>query len=73
MKDGAIKAARGEPVGADLVFEGAPGTVAAAVYGGVPLAELEKAGALKIEGDRSIAERFLTLFPLPPKAPRPGV
>jgi hypothetical protein len=56
-----------------MTFEGAPGAVAAAVYGGVPLAELEKAGALKIEGDRSIAERFLTLFPLPPKAPRPGV
>ena len=72
MKDGAIKAARGEPAGADLVFEGAPGAVAAAVYGGVPFAELEGAGMLKLEGDRTIADRFITLFPLPPKAPRPG-
>ena len=71
MKDGMIKAERGEPAGADLVFEGAPGAVAAAVYGGVPFAELEAAGALKIEGDRTIADRFITLFPLPPKAPRP--
>lgn len=72
MQDGAIKAVRGEPTGADLVFEGAPGAVAAAVYGGVPLAALEAEGALTLAGDRTIAERFITLFPLPPKAPRPG-
>lgn len=71
MKDGAIKAVRGEPAGPDVTFEGAPGAVAAAVYGGVPLAELEAAGALKLAGDRTVAERFITLFPLPPKAPRP--
>lgn len=72
MRDGAIRAVRGEPADADLVFEGAPGAVAAAVYGGVPFAELEAAGMLKLEGDRMIADRFITLFPLPPKAPRPG-
>jgi DNA-binding HxlR family transcriptional regulator len=72
MKDGAVVAARGDPVGTDLVFEGTPGAVAAAVYGGVPLAELEAGGALKIGGDRALAERFIALFPLPPKAPRPG-
>ena len=44
-----------------------PTVLAAAVYGGVPLAELEKAGVLSIEGNRSLAERFVTLFPLPPK------
>jgi DNA-binding HxlR family transcriptional regulator len=71
MKDGAVRAVRGDPVGAEVTFEGAPGAVAAAVYGGVPLAELEAGGALRLEGDRSIAERFITLFPLPPKAPRP--
>jgi DNA-binding HxlR family transcriptional regulator len=71
MKDGAVVAARGEPAGTDLVFEGAPGAIAAAVYGGVALADLEKDGALRIEGDRALAERFITLFPLPPKAPRP--
>ena len=38
-----------------------------AVYGGVPIEVLESEGALKIEGDRALAERFVTLFPLPPK------
>src|SRR5207237_6142518 len=71
MKEGAIRAVRGDPVDTDVTFEGAPVAVAAAVYGGVPLAELEAGGALEIEGDRKVAERFITLFPLPPKAPRP--
>lgn len=65
---GAIRAERGLPAGADLVFAGAPAAVAAAVYGGVPLAALEADGALTIEGDRKLAERFVALFPLPPKA-----
>ena len=37
-------------------------------YGGAPLAALEEAGALRIEGDRALATRFVTLFPLPEKA-----
>jgi DNA-binding HxlR family transcriptional regulator len=72
MKDGAVRAVRGDPVGTDITFEGAPGAIAAAVYGGVPLAALEAEGALKLEGDRKIAERFITLFPLPPKAQQRG-
>lgn len=71
LEDGAIDAARGAPDGADLIFTGAPGAVAAAVYGGVPLAALEADGLLALEGDRALAERFVTLFPLPPKAPMP--
>ena len=71
IRDGAIGAERGDAQGADLVFTGAPSAVAAAVYGGVPLASLEAEGALKIAGDRALAERFVTLFPLPPKAKRP--
>ena len=43
-------------------------TLAAAAYGGQPLAVLEAAGKLRIEGDRALAERFFTLFPLPAKA-----
>ena len=53
---------------ADLVFTGDPATVAAAVYGGVPLEALEAEGALSVEGDRALARRFVTWFPLPPKA-----
>ncbi|MGQ0661243.1 winged helix-turn-helix transcriptional regulator [Sphingosinicella sp.] len=63
---------RGAAPDADLTFTGAPAAIAAAVYGGVPLAELEREGTLRIEGDRALAERFVTLFPLPPKATKPA-
>lgn len=57
--------------GADAVFTGAAPLIAAAIYGGQPLATLESAGALQIEGDRALAQRFTSLFPLPPKADMP--
>ena len=38
-----------------------------------PLAALEAAGALRIDGDRALAERFVTLFPLPEKAQLPAL
>ncbi len=72
MTDAGARAVRGEPVDTDVVFEGAPAAIAAAVYGGVPLAALEADGAIRITGDRALAGRFTTLFPLPPKAARPG-
>jgi DNA-binding HxlR family transcriptional regulator len=72
IRDGAVRSARGPAEGADAVFTGAPGAIAAAVYGGVPLAEMEARGALTVEGDRALAGRFVTLFPLPPKAPVPA-
>jgi DNA-binding HxlR family transcriptional regulator len=59
--------ARGPVAGADLILGGPPTAIAAAVYGGVPLDALEKEGALTVEGDRTLAGRFLTLFPLPEK------
>lgn len=59
--------AQGDPEGADLIFEGDPGGLGAYVYGGVPCADLEKAGLLRISGDMEQAERFRTLFPLPEK------
>ena len=64
---GRIEARRGTNEAADFVLAGTPAAVAAAVYGGVPLAALEAEGALAVEGDRALAERFVTLFPLPPK------
>ena len=72
LKDGGARAARGNPVDVDVVFEGAPAAIAAAVYGGVPLAALEADGAVKVTGDRALAGRFTNLFPLPPRASRPG-
>ena len=58
------RSAEGTP---EATFTASAEVMAAAVYGGVPFADLEAAGALRIEGDRSVAERFVTLFPLPPK------
>lgn len=52
---------------ADAVFIGPPEALGAAAYG-PGLAAMEAAGALHVEGSREMAERFLTLFQLPPKA-----
>lgn len=68
LAGGGAEPARGEPERADLVLAGTAQAIAAAVYGGAPLAELEANGMLSVEGDRKLAERFVTLFPLPPKA-----
>jgi DNA-binding HxlR family transcriptional regulator len=72
IEAGQVEAARGENAQADVVFTGPPPVVAAAVYGGVPLATLEAQGALALEGDRALAERFVTLFTLPPKVGAAG-
>jgi DNA-binding HxlR family transcriptional regulator len=67
LANGDIRIARGEVADAELIFTTAPVMLAAAIYGGQPLTELEKAGALSLAGSRSLADRFVTLFPLPPK------
>jgi DNA-binding HxlR family transcriptional regulator len=59
--------ARGEADGADVLFAGYPNALAAYVYGGVPVAALEREGLLRISGDMAKAEKFRTLFPLPEK------
>ena len=69
---GRIEAVRGEAAGADLILAGTPPAIAGFVYGGVPLAALEAEGALIVEGDRRVADRFATLFPLPDKAAPPA-
>ncbi|WP_070156887.1 winged helix-turn-helix transcriptional regulator [Sphingobium phenoxybenzoativorans] len=63
--------ARGDPDGADLIFTGQPAALAGAVYGGVPFETLATAGMLEVKGDRALADKFITLFPLPEKIPPP--
>jgi DNA-binding HxlR family transcriptional regulator len=63
--------ARGDPDGADLIFTGQPAALAGAVYGGAPFETLAAAGMLEVKGDRVLAERFITLFPLPEKVAPP--
>ena len=57
---------------ADVIFTGAPRMIAAAIYGGQRLTDLMAANAVAVEGDRRLAKRFVTLFPLPAKADLPG-
>jgi hypothetical protein len=71
LSGGRIAIARGPLDGADVILAGTAPILAAAIYGGQPLAALEAGGALRIEGDRALAERFVCLFPLPGKAARP--
>ncbi len=69
LTPGGFAIAPGDPVSAQVVFVGSPMVVGAAVHGGVRLSELEKAGTLAVVGDRKLAQRFTTLFPLPRKLP----
>lgn len=41
--------------------------IAAIVYGGIPIDTALEQGIVMITGDRALATRFITLFPLPPK------
>ena len=61
LKGGAIDISRGDPEGCDVIFTAAPTALAAVVYGGAPL------DSIGVEGDRALAKRFTTLFPLPAK------
>jgi DNA-binding HxlR family transcriptional regulator len=61
LHDGTIDVERRDPVACDLVFSAEPTALAAVVYGGAPL------DSITVEGDRGLAKRFTTLFPLPPK------
>jgi DNA-binding HxlR family transcriptional regulator len=73
VADGRFKVARGEAERPDATIEADPGTLAALVYEGHPLGEALRSGDLEIGGDKSAAERFLTLFPLPEPASPPTV
>lgn len=67
LSEGAFVIERAEAAGADLVFTGDQNALVAVLYGGQSFDAVE--GALQVEGDWVLAERFAALFPLPPKAP----
>jgi DNA-binding HxlR family transcriptional regulator len=71
LANGRIEMARGPLDGADLILTGTPPVLAGAIYGGQPLETLEQAGVLRVEGDRALARRFMSLFPLPSKVSKP--
>ncbi|HKY80739.1 MAG TPA: helix-turn-helix domain-containing protein [Sphingobium sp.] len=53
--------------GTDVLISGDQNALAAVIYAGMTFNDV--AGALQVEGDATLAERFVRLFPLPPKAP----
>ena len=63
---------RGETDAADVTLSCDPATMARIVYGKWPIAEAEAAGALRLEGDVALAERFIALFALPEKIGPPA-
>lgn len=58
---------RGDAVHADVGFETDTTGLVTLVYGKQPFAEAEAAGALRLQGDRELAERFVDCFRLPDK------
>jgi len=64
----ALDIVRSDPATADVIFEGIPQGIAAAVYGDVPFEALAAQNMLRVTGDLTLAKRFTTLFELPPKA-----
>ncbi|MEF2552692.1 winged helix-turn-helix transcriptional regulator [Aurantimonas sp. A2-1-M11] len=67
VANGRIAIAARAPDEADVVLAAEAPVIGGAIYGGVPLAALEADGVLEITGDRAVAQRFVTLYSLPPK------
>lgn len=67
LGEGAITITRAIADAPDVAICSDPVSVASVVYGGRPIADAEAAGVLALSGDRALAERFVTLFPLPAK------
>jgi hypothetical protein len=65
-----MKLERGDAGQGQAIFSGPGPLIAAAIYGKVPFAELEP--ALVVSGDLELAERFRSIFELPPKAHLPS-
>lgn len=69
IADGRMELVRGSADHLDAVIEGNPDLLAGVVYGGVKLADALRSGDLKVEGDKAVVKKFISLFPLPAPAP----
>lgn len=66
---GALTLERGAHPAPSAVLATDANTLAALVYGGMPLAAATRGGQATLDGDADVAHAFFRLFPLPPKAP----
>jgi DNA-binding HxlR family transcriptional regulator/putative sterol carrier protein len=70
VDEGRFEVERGSVERPDAIIESDVGTLAELVYEGRSLEEALRSGKIRIGGERSVVERFLTLFSLPePAAP----
>lgn len=65
LDNGALRLARGPQAGAEAVLAADVATYVALVYEGARFNDVLRSGALTVTGDKQLARRFLTLFPLP--------
>jgi hypothetical protein len=69
VRGGRFSVTRGAGEATDAVIESDPVTLAGALWHGAGLSHALSGGALRLSGDRGLAERFLALFPLPRSEP----
>lgn len=65
---GRMKLVRGTADHPDAIIQADSNTLASVVYGGRKFSEALRSGDLRVQGNKSTAKRFLTLFPLPEPA-----
>jgi DNA-binding HxlR family transcriptional regulator len=68
VAEGRFEIERGVADRPDAIVETDTGTLAALVYEGRHLSEALRSGDIRIEGDRQVVGRFVSLFPLPEPA-----
>jgi len=72
LADGELTIRREPLRDVEVTLTGSPAALASVVYDRVSLAAATADGSLKVDGDRSLAKRFVTLFELPPKVKTTG-
>ena len=60
----------GEVDSPDVTIEGDQNALAAVVYGGESFDSMIRSGAIEMHGNKRVARRFASLFPLPSQIPR---
>ena len=68
VADDEIEIVRGGADQADATIDTDPGTLDRVLWGGRPLADAQRSGRMRIEGDPAAVESFVRLFPVPEPA-----
>lgn len=71
VSGGRIEIARGSADQPDATIDTELGALSAVIWGGRSLADAQREGEMRIEGDEAVVDRLVSLFPMPePAAPR---